>query len=50
MARQAQSKEKVLAKMVEGGLTEKVGSDKVNDIPLLMYNMLPALGVVISIP
>ncbi|XP_065897245.1 ATP-binding cassette sub-family F member 2-like [Dysidea avara] len=29
LAKQAQSKEKVLAKMVEGGLTEKVVSDKV---------------------
>ena len=29
LARQAQSKEKVLAKMVEGGLTEKVVADKV---------------------
>lgn len=29
LARQAQSKEKVLAKMVSGGLTEKVSSDKV---------------------
>ena len=29
LARQAQSKEKVLAKMVAGGLTEKVSSDKV---------------------
>ena len=29
LARQAQSKEKVLAKMVSGGLTEKVASDKV---------------------
>lgn len=28
LARQAQSKEKTLAKMVAGGLTEKVGSDK----------------------
>lgn len=30
LARQAQSKEKVLAKMVSGGLTEKVTSDKVH--------------------
>ncbi len=29
LARQAQSKEKVLAKMVAGGLTEKVTRDKV---------------------
>ena len=29
LARQAQSKEKVLAKMVAGGLTERVVSDKV---------------------
>ena len=29
LARQAQSKEKVLAKMVAGGLTEKVTTDKV---------------------
>ena len=29
LARQAQSKEKVLAKMVAGGLAEKVVSDKV---------------------
>ena len=29
LARQAQSKEKTLKKMVESGLTEKVGSDKV---------------------
>jgi hypothetical protein len=29
LARQAQSKEKVLAKMVSGGLTEKVSRDKV---------------------
>lgn len=29
LARQAQSKEKVLAKMVAGGLTEKVIQDKV---------------------
>ena len=28
LARQAQSKEKTLAKMVAGGLTEKVASDK----------------------
>ena len=30
LAKQAQSKEKVLAKMVAGGLTEKVVSDKVS--------------------
>ena len=30
LARQAQSKEKVLSKMVAGGLTEKVVSDKVS--------------------
>ena len=30
LARQAQSKEKTLKKMVDGGLTEKVTSDKVN--------------------
>lgn len=30
LARQAQSKEKVLKKMVDGGLTEKVSSDKVD--------------------
>ncbi len=29
LARQAQSKEKVLAKMVAGGLTERVVADKV---------------------
>ena len=29
LARQAQSKEKTLAKMIEGGLTEKVKIDKV---------------------
>ena len=29
LARQAQSKEKTLKKMVEGGLTEKVSTDKV---------------------
>ena len=34
LARQAQSKEKTLKKMVEGGLTEKVSSDKVS-VPLM---------------
>lgn len=29
LARQAQSKEKTLKKMVDGGLTEKVAADKV---------------------
>ena len=32
LARQAQSKEKVLAKMVAGGLTEKVVADKVKHV------------------
>ena len=32
LARQAQSKEKVLAKMVAGGLAEKVVTDKVDTI------------------
>ena len=32
LARQAQSKEKVLAKMVSSGLTEKVVADKVSMI------------------
>jgi len=30
LARQAQSKEKTLAKMIEGGLTEKVTDEKVS--------------------
>ena len=33
LARQAKSKEKTLAKMVEGGLAEKVKSDKVSCKP-----------------
>jgi ATP-binding cassette subfamily F protein 2 len=32
LARQAQSKEKVLAKMVDGGLTEKVIIDRVSNV------------------
>ena len=32
LARQAQSKEKVLAKMVAGGLAEKVVADKVRNL------------------
>ena len=35
LARQAQSKEKTLAKMIEGGLTEKVTEEKVCIITML---------------
>ncbi len=53
LARQAQSKEKVLAKMVAGGLTEKVSSDKVcsygnamkcpNLFPTILHSYYPSL-------
>jgi ATP-binding cassette subfamily F protein 2 len=33
LARQAQSKEKTMAKMVAGGLTEKASNEKVRCIP-----------------
>lgn len=45
LARQAQSKEKVLAKMVASGLTEKVVTDKVRTV----YNFL-LCGVYMYIP
>ena len=35
LARQAQSKEKTLKKMVDSGLTERVGADKVSDTPII---------------
>lgn len=39
LARQAQSKEKTLAKMVAGGLTERVTSDKVNIVTNYLQNI-----------
>ena len=37
LARQAQSKEKVLSKMVANGLTEKVARDKVRTFPYQLF-------------
>ncbi len=41
LARQAQSKEKTLKKMVDGGLTEKVTADKVCMFHLLLLHPRP---------
>ena len=44
LARQAQSKEKTLKKMVDGGLTEKVTTDKViSPFVFVLFNTLPLL-------
>lgn len=41
LARQAQSKEKTLKKMVDGGLTERVSSDKVNVSSFIHFPQAP---------
>jgi ATP-binding cassette subfamily F protein 2 len=41
LARQAQSKEKTLAKMVRGGLTERVETDKVVKLRFTNVGKLP---------
>ena len=38
LARQAQSKEKTLKKMVDGGLTERVAADKVKQLCTLFVS------------
>ena len=45
LARQAQSKEKTLAKMVAGGLTEKVQSDRSVSFYFFRYATIVAIGV-----
>ena len=40
LARQAQSKEKTLKKMVDGGLTEKVTTDKVSLYSTIFFTEL----------
>ena len=47
LAKQAQSKEKVLAKMVASGLTEKVVTDKVSvkNLMFLMADILPTVHI-----
>ena len=47
LAKQAQSKEKVLAKMVASGLTEKVVTDKVSvkNLMFWMADILPTVHI-----
>ncbi len=44
LARQAQSKEKTLKKMTEGGLAEKVVSDKVGLSTCTVFSLISAPG------